>query len=117
MPRVIAILFFVLALAAATCAPVHAQVVRGEVTHAPDARPVQGALIRLISADSQQVAMLLTDRDGRFVLVAPRQGRYLIQVEDIRYTTTRTQPFAIPATGTIQVNVPILPRDTGPPAT
>jgi hypothetical protein len=102
----LAVILIVLATAAA-----EAQVVRGVVTRTVDARPVHGALIRLISADSQHVAMLLTDREGRFVLVAPRQGSYVLQAEHVRYTTTRTTPFTVPAAGTITMNVTIPPRE------
>lgn len=117
MPRLRTPLGVAIALALAiiivllAAASVDAQVVRGEVTVASDDRPVAGALIRLISADSQQVAMLLTDRAGRFVLVAPRQGRYVLQAEHIHYTTTRTTAFAVPAAGAITVNVAIPVRD------
>jgi hypothetical protein len=100
---------------------VEAQVVRGALTATVDARPVQGALIRLISADSQQVAMLLTDAEGRFVLVAPRPGRYVLQAEHIHYNTTRTTPFTVPSEGSITVNIVIPARqdiapDARPPA-
>jgi hypothetical protein len=116
MPRLRTPLGIAIALALAiilialTSAAVDAQVVRGAVTEAVDARPVHGALIRLISADSQQVAMLLTDPDGRFVLVAPRQGRYVLEAEHIRYRTTRSVPFTVPAAGSITVNLAIPAR-------
>jgi hypothetical protein len=117
MPRLRTPLGVAIALALAiilvvlAAASVDAQVVRGAVTETTSERPVPGAIVRLISADSLQVAMLLTDRDGRFVAVAPRQGLYVLQAEHIRYATTRTTAFAVPTAGAITVNVAIPIRE------
>jgi hypothetical protein len=86
-----------------------AQVVTGRVVAAEAGRPVEGAVVRLIDADSQHVAMLLTDRDGRFVLVAPRAGRYILQVDHVAFAPTRTAPFHVPPTGAVNRDVIIAP--------
>jgi hypothetical protein len=77
----------------------HAQVVRGAVTEAGSGRGVEGAIVRLINADSQQVAMLLTGRDGSFVLVAPRGGLHVLEVEHVQYELVRTNAFTVPQDG------------------
>jgi hypothetical protein len=76
-----------------------AQIVRGAVTEAETGRAVDGAVVRLISADSQQVAMLLTASDGSFVVVAPRGGTHVLEVEHVLYESVRTAPFTVPQTG------------------
>jgi hypothetical protein len=79
--------------------PGHTQVVRGAVTEAESGRPVAGAIVRLIAADSQQVAMLITAADGSFVLVAPRGGTHVLEVEHVHFDPIRTAAFTVPHTG------------------
>jgi hypothetical protein len=93
------VLVSALLLAATLPTPGHSQVVRGAVTAAESGRPVAGAIVRLITADSQQVAMLLTAADGSFVLVAPRGGTHVLEVEHVHFEPVRTAAFTIPHTG------------------
>jgi hypothetical protein len=88
-----------LAVTAGLPAGAQAQVVRGAVTEAGTGRSVEGAVVRLINADSQQVAMLLTAADGSFVLVAPRGGTHVLEVDHVHYEPLRTHGFTIPDQG------------------
>jgi hypothetical protein len=92
------LLLTVVPLLAMASAPLDGQVVRGTVTEA-DGNAVEGAIVRLIASDSKHVAILLTDREGRFVAVAPREGIYTLEIEHVAFVTTRTDPFTIPASG------------------
>jgi hypothetical protein len=91
----------VMALAVTAGLPTAAQgqVVRGAVTEAATGRSVEGAVVRLINADSQQVAMLLTAADGSFVLVAPRGGTHVLEVDHVHYQPLRTHAFTVPDQG------------------
>lgn len=88
-----------LLLVSALPMPGSAQIVRGAVTEAESGRPVAGAIVRLIAADSQQVAMLLTAADGSFVVVAPRGGTHVLEVEHVHFEPARTAAFTVPHTG------------------
>lgn len=88
-------------------APASAQVVRGTVLGAAEGEGIDGAVVRLIDADSLQVAMVLTDRQGRFVAVAPRSGTYVLEVQHVAFVTVRTRPFTVPETGATTQNVPL----------
>jgi hypothetical protein len=91
-----------LAMLAASEAP--AQVVRGSVLEVVPGQetpvPVAGAVVRLTTADSQHVDMVLTSRDGTFQMAAPRPGQYRLQVQHVLFLTASTPTFAIPPTGT-----------------
>jgi hypothetical protein len=95
----------------------HAQVVRGAVTEAGTGRAVEGAIVRLINADSQQVAMLLTGSDGSFVLVAPRGGTHVLEVEHVHYEPLRTNAFNVPHEGATARLVRLVRRSAPPPPT
>lgn len=95
----------------------HAQVVRGAVTEAGTGRAVEGAIVRLINADSQQVAMLLTGSDGSFVLVAPRGGTHVLEVDHVHFEPLRTNAFNVPHQGATARLVRLVRRSAPPPPT
>jgi hypothetical protein len=100
------------ASAALLVEPAEAQMVRGTVSvMGGEPRPLEGAIVRLLTADSQHVDMVLTARSGHFVLVAPRAGRYMLEVEHVRYVSVRTAVFAVPAGGTVTRELTVAPRD------
>ncbi|HEX5871221.1 MAG TPA: carboxypeptidase regulatory-like domain-containing protein, partial [Longimicrobium sp.] len=61
--------------------------------------PVRGGTVHLMSADSQAVALALTDAGGRFTLQAPRPGRYWMLARAPGYETSETDAFAVGAEG------------------
>jgi hypothetical protein len=103
-----------LAVTAGLPAAAQAQVVRGAVTEAGTGRGVEGAVVRLINADAQQVAMLLTAGDGSFVLVAPRGGTHVLEVDHVHYEPLRTHSFIVPDQGATARLVRLV-RRTAPP--
>jgi hypothetical protein len=112
MDRTISVLVSVL-LAAVVLAPstAHAQMVRGTVIAAGgELRPVEGAIVRLLTADSVHIDMVLTGREGGFAVAAPRAGRYILQVEHVAFEIARTDPFVVPGSGSVTRQVTIEPR-------
>lgn len=105
------------ASAALLVEPADAQTVRGTVSATGEVpKPLEGAIVRLLTADSQHVDMVLTARSGHFVLVAPRAGRYMLEVEHVRYVSVRTGAFAVPAGGTVTRDLNVAPRGDQPGA-
>jgi hypothetical protein len=100
------------ASAALLVEPAEAQTVRGTVSATgEEPRPLEGAIVRLLTADSQHVDMVLTSRSGHFVLVAPRAGRYMLEVEHVLYVSVRTGAFAVPVGGTVVRELAVARRD------
>lgn len=77
-----------------------AQAVQGRLMGRETEAPVRGGTVHLIGADSQVVALALTDRAGRFVLQAPRPGRYWMLARAPGYETSETDLFAVGEQGT-----------------
>ncbi|MCG6989109.1 MAG: carboxypeptidase-like regulatory domain-containing protein, partial [Gemmatimonadetes bacterium] len=87
------LLCLVTALLAAT--PAAAQRVRGRLVDAGTGEPVPAAEMSLLSGESgtRVVKRALTTDSGRFVLTAPRPGRYRLKAERIGYRTVVSPPF------------------------
>jgi hypothetical protein len=104
MDRITLVLVAML-LAAALVIPsaAHTQMVRGTVVSAAggEPHPVDGAVVRLLTADSVHVDMVLSARDGSFAITAPRAGRYILEVEHVAFATANTAPFVIPGSGSV----------------
>lgn len=75
----------VTAAAAACPALLTAQTVRGELVEEGLGAPIEGAFIVLLDERGEQVAAMLTNAAGRFVLHAPTPGRYTVRAERIGY--------------------------------
>jgi hypothetical protein len=96
--------------------PAEGQTIRGTVLTPGDVpQPLEGAIVRLLTADSQHVDMVLSTGGGHFRLVAPRAGHYILQAEHVLHTPTQTLPFTVPATGTVVHHITITPRPNHPP--
>ena len=101
-----------LALAAlfALAAPLHAQIVRGQVVEQGSNTPVEGAMVVLLELDDRTVHRVLTDASGGFILDADHPGPHHIRVDRIGYESLVTATFPVPVEGTFQrVEVPIRP--------
>jgi hypothetical protein len=77
-----------------------AQAVRGRLIERETQAPVHGGTVHLVAPDSQPVALAITDATGRFVLQAPRPGRYWMLARAPGYETSETDLFAVEAEGT-----------------
>jgi hypothetical protein len=76
-----------------------AQVVQGRLIARETQAPVRGGAVHLMTADSQAVAVALTDDAGRFTLQAPRPGRYWMLARAPGYAASETDAFAVEAEG------------------
>ncbi len=77
-----------------------AQTVQGRLIANETQAPVRGGTVHLVAADSQAVALALTDAVGRFTLQAPRPGRYWMLARAPGYEASETDLFAVGAEGT-----------------
>src|SRR5919202_7439 len=74
-----------LALLVVAATPGSAQVIQGTVLEDSSRTPVTAAEVRLIARGRSVGASTLADDQGRFVLRAPRAGRYEIEARRIGY--------------------------------
>lgn len=93
----------------AGAAPLAGQTLRGITTEAGSERPVAGAALRLLAADSQAVASSLSDDAGRFQLTAPA-GQYTVMVERIGFAAASFGPFRLRTNGLIDVTLELTPE-------
>jgi hypothetical protein len=77
----------------------HAQAVQGRLVGRETEAPVRGGTVHLIGADSQVVALALTDGAGRFTLQAPGPGRYWMLARAPGYESSETDLFTVGAQG------------------
>ena len=62
-----------------------AQTVRGQLVEETLNAPIEGAFVVLLDQQEEQVAAMLTNAAGRFVLQAPAPGRYRLMAERIGF--------------------------------
>lgn len=96
---------FSLGLTVVLAAPGAAQIVRGSVIEDRTGNPVEGASVRLLDADSQEVATAVTGDEGRFLLTTREPGVHALEAQHIAYATVRTTFFEIPGDGAVEVEV------------
>ena len=69
----------------------HAQIVRGRVTEALSHVPIPGAVVSLsVDANVSITRSTLTDANGRYAVVAPGPGTYLLEVRSIGFTRRKS---------------------------
>jgi hypothetical protein len=90
--------------------PAASQSLRGRVVDRSTQSPVAGAGVRLMTLDSQQVAVGLADDGGIFDVRAPGAGEYLFEVGRIGYTSSVSGPVRLRDGGFSVVTVALVPR-------
>ena len=98
------------ALAVWTAAPAHAQTLRGQVLDATNQNPVPAATLRLLDADSVEVASTIATDVGRFSVVAPAPGEFWVLIEGLGYDPTYIGPVRLRAQGFAEVTMVMNPR-------
>jgi hypothetical protein len=84
--------------------PLAAQtVLRGELVDEHTGRPISGARVRLLSADSRPLRGTLTDSLGHFSFPVRQAGAYRLHAERIGYRPTLTPHLRLAAGDTLQV--------------
>lgn len=72
------------------------QGITGYVLEEGTRRPVQGAFVALLDLSGRRVGGTLSHDDGRFVLGAPRPGRYRLQAERIGFRSVPSDEVTVP---------------------
>lgn len=104
---------FVLVLAALASADGTAQTLTGRVLEDGREVPIAGAVVALVDRDDRRWIEAVSDSLGRFVLVPPRAGEYVVEAVRIGYETTRSPLFAIRVEGSVGVDLLMRPLPVG----
>ena len=86
-------------------APLPAQIVRGRVVDLATGGALPGAHVVLVDTSGHDGASALTSDDGRFAIRAPDAGRYIVRVQRIGYTSTRSDPIQLGAQETVEQQI------------
>ena len=99
----------ILALCVALPTSAVAQTVVGTVLEAETNRPLGGAFVVLEDTTGARQAAVLADSAGRYLIRAPRPGRYRLLGQLIGYADTRTSVLDVPAGATVRhdLRVPV----------
>jgi len=81
-----------------------AQVVRGRLVDAESGRPLEGAMV-VLEGPLGDVASVLSDALGRFVVRAPEVGTYALRADRIGHASARLEPFTLTAADTLDVRL------------
>ncbi len=76
-------------------APLHAQIVRGQVVDTVTHVPLTGAVVVLLEADGSATKRIFTDEEGLFLFRVPSPGWYGLRVEQDGYRTSTFPLFSI----------------------
>ncbi|MGZ8470000.1 MAG: carboxypeptidase regulatory-like domain-containing protein [Gemmatirosa sp.] len=93
------------ALALLLPAAVHAQAVAGEVVDGTAGTPLPNAVVVLLDTLRARHAAALTDSAGRFALVAPTAGTYVVRAERVGSTSATSAPLTLALGDTVRVRL------------
>lgn len=85
-------------------AAAHGQVVRGELVEGDSGRPLEGAMI-VLQGPHGDVASVLSDALGGFLVRAPEPGAYTLRADRIGHTSTIRGPFILTPGDTLDVRM------------
>jgi len=83
--------------------------IRGVVTDQESGIPLATVAVSILSEDGGVLGMALTDREGAYLLPAPRPGSYRVRAERVSYQPQERGPFTLQATDTLTVDFQLLP--------
>jgi hypothetical protein len=95
------------ALVAIRCFPASGQAVRGQLVDRANGSGVAGAFVVLLDAQDREVARVLTDDRGRFLLRAPAPGTYRLQSKRIGFRVTVSPPVELEVDRTISYRLEV----------
>jgi len=90
-----------------------AQTLAGLVLAEAANAPVPGAMVSLVDRDGEHRAGATTDSLGRFVLVPPEVGDYIVEASRLGYETTRSPLFALEVGGSASLEIVLSPLPLG----
>ncbi len=86
---------------------VAAQSARGQLTDSLTGAAIGGGFVVLLDSLGSEVARSLTVAGGRFALSAPAPGRYRVRTEAVGYRAWESEPVALPAGATVDLDLRI----------
>lgn len=81
-----------------------AQTIRGAVYQLEDRRPLENVLIR-VTGDRDFEATVLSDSTGRFTVIVPGNGRYLVGAERLGLQPLTPVPVVVPPRAAVEVTL------------
>jgi hypothetical protein len=85
--------------------PAASQVISGRAVDADTGEPVDGVLITLLDRLDEAHADVVSDSAGKFIILVPARGTYVLRAERIGYETARTRPIRIAADEALEVGL------------
>jgi hypothetical protein len=90
--------------------PAGAQVLQGRVLDLDTSLPVAMASVVLMNESGEKVVTQIANLNGRFRLVAPEPGTYLVYAEGLGYLASIDGPLSLEASDTILVEYHLAPH-------
>lgn len=97
----------------AAAAPLQGQEIRGSLVRSSDGGPLAGALVILMDQAARELARTTTADDGRFRFRDVEDGIFMVVVEQQGYANHLTEPFAVAAGETYELDLTLDPRRVG----
>ena len=94
-----------LAMAAAVSAD--AQLISGQIVDSTAGVPVAAGFVVLLDEDGIEIARTVSTSQGRFTLLAPRSGTYLLRSERIGYRVSVSPPLRLEAGRTLEYTLQV----------
>ena len=104
--------FLAALLLAASAASAPAQSVRGVLLDAITTRPVSQARIGLIDSLGSEVAAIVTDSSGRFLISSPQPGQFKVRIRRIGYQPATSGAIAFQKSKVWQLTFELAPLST-----
>ena len=111
--RVYVALLLATALITFSSAPASAQTLLGTVLAEGRNTGISGAMVSLLDQSGARRAGAMSDSLGRFRLVPPERGEYVVEAVRIGYATTRSPLFSLEVSGTVALEIAMNPLPIG----
>ncbi|MGD2215823.1 MAG: carboxypeptidase-like regulatory domain-containing protein [Gemmatimonadales bacterium] len=85
--------------------PASPQVISGRAVDADSGEPVEGVLITLLDSRDTPRADVVSDSAGKFIILVPARGTYVLQASRLGYETARTRPIRIAADEALELEL------------
>lgn len=93
-----------LALALCLPHPLHAQIVSGQLLNGENHLPLEGAMV-VLRGGAGEVAAVLSNASGRFILRAPSPGTYTVRADRIGHASTFSDTIFLAAGDTVNLRL------------
>ncbi|MCH7717748.1 MAG: carboxypeptidase regulatory-like domain-containing protein [Gemmatimonadetes bacterium] len=94
-------------LAMAVAVSADAQLISGQIVDSTAGVPVAAGFVVLLDEDGIEIARTVSTSQGRFTLLAPRSGTYLLRSERIGYRVSVSPPLRLEAGRTLEYTLQV----------